>query len=57
VAHYLTFQELLACIFLEECFVSNRTVEIVKHKFENGLDLLFRIIGEMGQGGVLRAKD
>lgn len=27
----LTFEELLACIFLEECFVANRTVNIIDH--------------------------
>lgn len=38
-----TFEELLACILLEECFMHHRARQVVNHKVENRLDLLFGV--------------
>ena len=53
---HLTFEELLACILLEECFMCYRTMEVVEHELENWLDLFFSVAGEMSESGVLSAK-
>lgn len=51
----LTFEEFLAGILLEECFMlHDRLVEVVNHELEDRLDLLFRIASIMGQGGILQ---
>lgn len=34
-----TFEELLACVLLEERFVTHWTTQVVNHQFENRLDL------------------
>jgi hypothetical protein len=49
-----TFKELLAGVFLEKSFVCDRSMEIVKHKLEHWLNLLFCITGEVSKEGVLR---
>ena len=38
-----TFQELLASVLLEKCFVDNRLSKVINHKLEDRLDLFFAI--------------
>jgi hypothetical protein len=51
-----TFEELLAGIFLEECFMYNWTVKVVKHELENRLDLFLSVPRVVCQSGVLIAQ-
>lgn len=55
-AGHLTFQELFAGVFLEECLMCDRTMQVVNHELEYWLDLFFGIAGEMSKRGVLQAK-
>lgn len=49
-----TFEEFLAGILLEECFMlHNRLVEIINHELEDRLDLLFRVASIVRQGSIL----
>ena len=48
-----TFEELLAGILLEECFVGHGFMEVVNHELEDRLNLLFRVASIMRQGGIL----
>lgn len=49
----LTFEELLACIFLEKRIMLDRLVEVVEHQHEDRLYLLFRVAGIMGKSRIL----
>jgi hypothetical protein len=51
-----TFEELLAGIFLEECFMYNWTVKVVKHELKNRLDLFLSVPRVVCQSGVLIAQ-
>ena len=48
-----TFQEFLACIFLEESLVGNWLTKIVDHELEDWLNLFFRIAGIMCESSIL----
>lgn len=48
-----TFEELFACVFLEEGFMDNGTAKIVNHKLEHRLDFLFRVASVMCKGRML----
>lgn len=48
----LTFQELLASVFLEERFVGHGTVEVVDHQAEDRVDFLLGVSGVVGNGGI-----
>jgi hypothetical protein len=49
----LTFEELLACVFLEEGFMCDRTCQVVDHELEDGLDLFLIITSIVSQCRVL----
>jgi len=49
----LTFEELLACIFLEERFMCDRTCQVVNHELEDGLDLFLIVTSIVSQCRVL----
>lgn len=49
----LTFQEFLAGVFFEECFMSNGTAEVVDHELEDRFDLILTVSSVMGNGGTL----
>lgn len=49
----LTLKELLACILLEEGFMSNGTSKVIDHQLEDRLDFLLSIAGIVAQGGIL----
>jgi hypothetical protein len=51
--NYVTLEELLASVLLEESFVSNRTSKVINHKQEDWLDLSLIIAGIVTQGDIL----
>lgn len=51
-----TFQELLACIFLEQCLVGNWSLKVVNHELEDGDNLLLRIASKLGECCVLQGR-
>jgi hypothetical protein len=50
----LTLKELLASIFLEECFMLNRTMKVVKHQLEDWEDFLFGVSGIVSDSCILK---
>lgn len=48
-----TFQEFLACVLLEECFMLDRFVKIIDHELEHGLNLFFRVARVVSKSCVL----
>lgn len=49
-----TLQELLAGVLAEEGVVLDRTVEVVDHELEDGLDLLLGVASVGGKSSILR---
>ena len=49
----LTFEELLACVFLKEGFMCDRTCQVVNHELEDGLDLFLVVTSIVSQRRVL----
>ncbi len=49
-----TFHKLLACVLLEEGFVSDRTVKVIEHQQQDRPNLLFGVAGVVCKRGVLR---
>jgi hypothetical protein len=56
ISHSHTFEKLLACILLEECFMDNRMMKIVNHELKDGLDLFFGVARVVRQSCVLIAQ-
>lgn len=56
VTHSHTFKELLAGILLEECFMYNWTMKIVKHELKDRLNLLLSVPRVVCQSCVLIAQ-
>lgn len=50
---YITLEELLACILLEEGFVGNWTGKIINHQLENWFNLFLIIASIVTQGSIL----
>ena len=50
----LTFQELLACVFLEESLMSDRSLKVVDHEIEDWSDVILRIPSKLSQSCVLQ---
>lgn len=48
-----TSEKLLAGVFLEQRFVSDRSTEIVDHQLKDGLNILFGVASELGECGIL----
>lgn len=48
-----TFEELLACVLLEEGFMCNRSVKIVDHQLKDGRYFVFSIARIMSESSVL----
>jgi hypothetical protein len=49
----LTFEELLACVFLEEGFMCDRACQVVNHELEDGLNLFLVVTSIVSQCRVL----
>lgn len=48
-----TFEELLASILLEECFVNGRSRQVINHKVDNRLNLLLCVTCIIRNSGIL----
>src|SRR5438046_1111478 len=48
-----TFEEFLAGIFLEECFMSNRTMQVIDHQVKHWKNLLFCIASIVRESCIL----
>lgn len=49
----LTFEKLLACVFLKQSLVGDWCFEIADHKIKHRQDLFLGIAGELGESRVL----
>jgi hypothetical protein len=49
----LTLEELLGRVFLEQCLMSDRSLEVIDEKVEDRQNLIFGIAGELGQSSIL----
>lgn len=49
----LTFEELLACVFLEERFMCDRTCQVVNHELEDWSDLFLIVTSIVSQCCIL----
>jgi len=50
---FLTLQELLASVLLEQCFMRNWSLKIVHQEIKDRSDLFFRVPRELSEGVVL----
>jgi hypothetical protein len=48
-----TLKEFLASVFLEECFMSNRTMQVIDHQLKHWKNLLFCITSIVRESGIL----
>lgn len=51
-----TFEELLACVFLEESFMCNGAMKVIDHQLENGEDFLLGVPRVVSDSSVLESQ-